>query len=283
MTARSFTSAHTNISAGSTTSMTAEVGFICDISFTSLVMDLPHLDTYTLSIDGVDVATVTISGGLGTNSVFTPAAPIPLAFGIHTFKVRGTFSQTWYHNANLQVTGTDPAFGLVGVWQESSNNAPHWTINFDDGGTTLVGAGATPNNVSSSNYAAQSSSFTIDQDLYIYRWFSTINNPDNWALWIDGTRLFGGLTTTFGGQLGMFVPPSPFLVTAGTHTFMLRGTVARKFYYRSDTNKIGSLHLTATTTWVEAGGTTKPQLLMVFDPNISAPPAGAASGVVGFL
>lgn len=280
MTARVLNSAHTNISAGTTVSMTFEVGFICDVEITGYTQDLSANDTYILSIDGVDVSTVVVSGP-GSPFTFPLAASIFLSKGIHTFKVRATAPRAWFHNSTPQMSG-DAGYGLMGVWQESNNNGPHCNIYFNEV-SNLVGAGATPNNSSSSNYAAQSSSLTVDQDIYLYRWFSIINNPDQYTLWIDGTIFIGAFRTTMVGQLAMFEPATPVLITSGTHTFVLRGTTSRKYYYRSDVNKIGSAHLTATTVWVEAGGTTKPQLLFAFDTNTTPTPPGSASGVLGFL
>jgi hypothetical protein len=261
--------------------MTGEVCFICDVSITSVVMDLAHADTFILSIDGVDYVTLVSPGGLG--QVFTPASPVNLTAGIHTFKVRSGTStaQTWFYNATLSITGTDPGFGLVGAWQESTNNGPHWTINFDDGGTTLEGAGISPNTFSSGSFAAQSSSFTIDTDIYLYRWFSVGRVANSYSFWLDGNLIDGDSTALTGGLL-MFTPRSPLFLAAGTHTFNLRPISSSRMYYRTTNGLIGSSHVTATSGWTEAAGTW-PQFLMAFDASFVSPPAGSESGVVGFL
>lgn len=93
-------------------------------------------DTYTLSIDGFDVASAATTGGAAPYALALPlGTPRVLTPGPHIFRLRGTTSHRFYYNnSNGAVpTGTYTSGIVFGNWIEASSTTttPHGTLTFD--------------------------------------------------------------------------------------------------------------------------------------------------------
>lgn len=73
----------------------------------SFASDVFQTDTYTLSIDGLDVGSAASTGGAAPYALtITPATPVVLTPGPHLFRLRGTAARRYYYNA---ANGTVPS------------------------------------------------------------------------------------------------------------------------------------------------------------------------------
>lgn len=280
MTARSLIMTRTSLSGGTFTAQTWEVGFVTDVTFTSFVCDILAADTYTLTIDGNVVATVTATAGQ-TGVTFTPTAPIDLIAGTHTFVLAGTASRTYYFKSGIgdDTTG-DSSYGIWGLWAESTANTPAGRINFTEA-TGLLTAGMQRSSSTGTARSAMTWDVTFDVAISFVRMLWLPFAANTYKLQIDGVDVASGVAGTV-GRFAKFQPSSPVALSAGTHTFKIVQPGSSGDYYRNTaTPLIGSAHVTTWAVWSEAAGTTRVAGLMAFIDG-AAPPQ-ALSGAWGWV
>ncbi len=116
----------TPVSAGNSTDEFATLTLTDAINFTGLrVRAITGSHTYTLSIDGTDVASYTKPGGGGAHDIaLVPAAPVPLAAGARVFRIRrGTAGGWWYGAVSTPVTVAGTGAAYVSGWGLATNQA----------------------------------------------------------------------------------------------------------------------------------------------------------------
>ena len=121
-------------SSGTFVAQTWMVLFKEPVRITSLVRDLRDVDTYTFSVDGVNVATATTTTVDQTNVTFTLGTPLAVGAGFHTFKVIGTANRRYPYVGGTAATVIGTGAGAViswGTWAESTSNCVPGTLNFN--------------------------------------------------------------------------------------------------------------------------------------------------------
>lgn len=250
MTARSISLTRNSTSASAIANQTWDMAFATEVEFTSYVCDVFAADTYTLTIDGVTVETKAVAA-TATGVTFTPAAPMALSAGVHTFALVGTGSRRFYYLSGVlgQIAG-DPQYAVWGSWTLATNSHhPAGTINFTEDGTVVAG-GVQQNSTTGTTRTGQTWSATFDVDVSFTGYFDLIFAAGTYDFQIDGSTV-ASVTTSNANQVAAFIPASPVTLASGAHTFALLPTVSKNFHQRTTLSYIGDSHVTAWGIWQE--------------------------------
>lgn len=228
------------------------------ILFVSYVADVRISGNYTLSIDGVPMATVTC-GNASLGNVWAPAVPVELAAGEHTFVLTQGISVQWYNCSNSTQTKSGTGAHVIGwdVWQEpgtSASVAGQINFKFPDG---ILYSRISPDSASSTSQTGQTWDLTVSQDLLLVGVLKRLNSAD-----VTGYDFkVGGVTKativkSHAFDVGwQFVPSGGVLLAAGTHTLKFQGSASRQWTWNSDGSATptgdGSAYTTAWGDWQE--------------------------------
>lgn len=235
-----------------------------DIEVQSFATDTLIAGTYTLKIDTVIFASAAATAGQ-TGVTFTPAAPVVLAAGVHTFELKnGSGSVAWYYQGysagvGPALSGTGADYIGWGCFQEyvGSLLCPPGSLVFkiaDGTRMSKIDGGAL-----SGSLAAQTWSVTFDAAISFCGLLKRLSTQDltGYVLKIDGTSVATRTKVAIdGAELTSmsFVPAAPVALAAGAHTFKIEPSANRVFAYRAGTGTApsGDPHTTAWGAWSES-------------------------------
>lgn len=248
------TIAHSVASGSAYAAMTWTVGVAAPIELQSVGITFTTSDTYTLSVDGADVASVTGTGA----QTLTLGTPLALAPGFHEFKVRGTANRTFnYQGGENLPTGTGSPYVAWSTWTEPGNVTAAATLNFKiETGTKY--AQVSPSGESGSSYASETWNVTLAEDIDFHGLVGHMGTPrTSYTLRIDGNVIASGRSA--------WGVSTPLRLTAGTHEFKLTPTSSVTWNYNSSNTRSGTGASTVTgwTLWSE-NGTVYPAGSLVF-------------------
>lgn len=239
-----------------------------DIQVQSYIGEIGAPGTYNLKVDGVAFGSATT---VTTNAfaTFTPAAPLVLAAGVHTFELKNAAgSPTWaYHGSAAAVgpviTGTGADFIGWGIFKEYVGNnlsAPGSLVFKVADGTLMSKVEANQFPTALAALAAQTWQVTFNAGVLLTGLLKRLYTVDatGYVLKINGTAVatVAKVSATDGADLTAmsFVPAAPVSLAAGTHTFKIEPSAARQFSFRTGTGTApsGDAHTTAWGVWSES-------------------------------
>lgn len=254
-------------SSGAFASMTWTVTFPHAVNFTSYVADIFTAGNYDFVIDGTTVASVSSVAAAQTGVTFTPAAPVALTAGVHTFKLTCGVSARYYFRGTPSLTGTGADYIGWDNWQEGGTSpSVAGTINFQVPNTMLAAKVAATRS-SSGMYSGQTWDITFDTAVTLHGIVKQMLSADSgYTLKVDSVAVSSATPRVIAGPLAIACT-TPVALSAGTHTFSVIPTAAAaRFSYVTGTTTAptGDTHVTTWGEWQEATGN-QPDGVLVYE------------------
>jgi hypothetical protein len=229
------------------------------ILFESFVADVRIAGTYDLKIDGVTVATHACAAA-SLNNTWTPAAPIELAAGTHTFVLDCGTTVQWYNCSNSTQAKTGTGAHVIGwdVWEEPGTSASvAGKINFKIPDGVLVSK-VESSSTSTVSQSAQTWSVTFANAVKLLGVLKRLvtNEATGYDFKVDGTTV-ATVVKAHAFDVGWeFVPGSPVSIAAGARTLKFQASANRAWRYQNVGTTVpdgsGSAETTAWGLWQEA-------------------------------
>jgi hypothetical protein len=270
------TATRNNTSGGTFAAQTWTVILTEPAEFLSYVCDSFQADTYTFSIDAVNIASV-VCGATSTNNTFTPAAPVYLAAGSHTFKIIGTASRRYYYISGTTapaLTGTGARWLSWFRWAEGgASTTPAGACNFRPiAGLQDAGPAAADNHSTATTWTAQTWTITFGTAAKLCGLQMQVDQAGTYTLSIDGVDVATAAPATGGGEWMTFnLQPAPVALTAAAHTFKIRRSTATRFYYLNSTANptiagVGAAYITGWGVFQEFDAVHCPSAFLILTP-----------------
>lgn len=236
----------------------------------SFTTDIRVAGDYTLTVDGDVFATVLGVAAATNGVVFTPAAPVELAAGDHTFQLTNAAGAVlWYNRGNLGGVppsvpgGTGKDFLGWGFWAEPGTATfVHGSVTFKLEDRTLVSQ-IPPDSLSSGTFTAQTWTVTFDVDVYLMGLLKRTSLADAaYAFTVDGNAVDTVNHNLTGNVDELWCPPAPMLLAAGGRVFKIQPSAPKRVNYDSGTTQnpvgTGAAHTTGWSVWAESVGNKVP-------------------------
>jgi hypothetical protein len=252
--------------------------FLFDIELQNFTQDVLNAGTYKLSLDGVDIVTGVVVSGATNGVVFTPAAPVEVSAGVHTWTLTCSSSVTWYRQ-NASSTGpimSGTGRYYVGKWNliASSSDSMPGTFNFKslDGGLVATVYQTT---ASSGSFTSQTGNHVFSSPVFLVAVRSANRDADTYDLVVDGVvKASATAAGAVSGEDFVYRPSTPVSLSAASHSIAIDGTASRRYQYCAGTSTAetgdGASHISAWGVWAESTGN-QPQRTLAFIVDLSIP------------